>query len=541
MAKFNKPTTRAAVTSPVRTETTPSTTTFEGGSGFARDAKSELFLLAVSNMVGEATFYEPAGDRDSRFAELIRDVVLVDREWTVRFLAWLRNGANMRSASLVGAAEAVKALIANPAAYQEVRLNLDDEFSATVVPSTPRQIVASVLQRADEPGEFLAYWHSRFGRNEPKAVKRGIADATRRLYTEYAALKYDTASKGLRFADVLNRVHAVPGDTRQDDLFAFLQNRRFDNDVPLPQSLEMIAANRQLRADAADNLRVLLDADRLKAAGFTWEDALSLAGDSVDKARLWEALMPSMGYMAAIRNLRAMDEAGVSDAAAATLAARIADPDQVRRSRQLPFRFLSAYLAAPSLRWGHALERALDTACENIPALPGRTLVLVDTSASMGAKLSARSQVSAVQAAALFGVALAYRGANVDLVGFASGTFRHDIPKGGSVLQEVQRFCKRVGEVGHGTEIGESMRRSFKGHDRVVLLSDMQTMSGYYGRDVNSAVPANIPVYGWNLVGYANAAMPTGSGNRHEFGGFSDAAFRLIGLLESGRNATWPF
>lgn len=46
--------------------------------------------------------------------------------------------------------------------------------------------------------------------------------------------------------------------------------------------------------------------------------------------------------MALIRNLRRLDEAGLPDQEAAKLAARIADPEQVRRSRQLPFRFLSA-------------------------------------------------------------------------------------------------------------------------------------------------------------------------------------------------------
>jgi hypothetical protein len=57
-----------------------------------------------------------------------------------------------------------------------------------------RQIVDSVLQRADEPGEALAYWTATYGRAVPKPVKRGIADAVARLYTQRSLLKYDTAS-----------------------------------------------------------------------------------------------------------------------------------------------------------------------------------------------------------------------------------------------------------------------------------------------------------------------------------------------------------
>ena len=39
-----------------------------------RDAESELFLLAVTNMAGEDTFYERAAKRDARFVELVHTV-----------------------------------------------------------------------------------------------------------------------------------------------------------------------------------------------------------------------------------------------------------------------------------------------------------------------------------------------------------------------------------------------------------------------------------------------------------------------------------
>ncbi|MGW0588538.1 hypothetical protein [Streptosporangium sp. NPDC002607] len=38
-----------------------------------------------------------------------------------------------------------------------------------------------------------------------------------------------------------------------------------------------------------------------------------------------------------------------------------------------------------------------------------------------------------------------------------------------------------------------------------------------------------------------HGATPPGKENRHTFDGLTDAAFRMIPLLESGRNATWPF
>lgn len=80
-------------------------------------------------------------------------------------------------------------------------------------------------------------------------------------------------------------------------------------------------------------------------------------------------------------------------------------------SREVPYRFVLAFRAAPSMRWGHALDKAIELATANVPAFAGRTLVLVDTSASMSAQgFSRRSTMSPVEAAAVFGVVMAKRG-----------------------------------------------------------------------------------------------------------------------------------
>lgn len=526
MARFNRGTARATTDSPVTTEAQPTGRTYEGAPGYIRDARSELFLLAVSNMVGEDTFYEKAGDRDERFRALVHQVAVEDGDWLARFLPWLRGEANMRSAPVVAALEAVRARL------------------AAGLHGGNRELVASVLQRADEPGEALAYWTSRHGRAIPKPVKRGIADAVQRLYTERSLAKYDSNARGFRFGDVIDLVHPTPAGDRpwQGDLFAHALDRRHGRDKPIPQSLRVLRDRAELLSIPVGERRsVLADPRRLAAAGITWEALAGWLQGPMD-AQAWAAVIPSMGYMALLRNLRNFDEAGIGDELAGQIIAKLTNPEEVARSRQLPFRFYSAYRTAPSLRWGHALDTALTLATRNVPSFRGRTLVLVDTSASMSSgEVSARSTVTPVQAAALFGVALAARGDQVDLVGFANGTFRHEIRPGASVLREVDRFCGRIGEVGHGTQIADALRRSWKGHDRAVILSDMQTMTGHYANGVTTAVPAHVPLYGFNLVGYKAAAMPTGSGNRHEFGGFSDACFRLIPLLEAGRHAGWPF
>ncbi len=360
-----------------------------------------------------------------------------------------------------------------------------------------RALIAAACDRADEPGELLAYWLATYGRALPMSVKRGLADAAMRLYPEYPLLKYDTGRRGVRFTDVIELAHPAGrrGGRWKDDLFRCAIERRHDRDSETPQALAMVRANAALRELADGQPEAMLDTDRLRAAGMTWEDVLSLVGSRLPKARLWKALIPVMGLMALARNLRNFDDAGVSDAVADTVIARFTDPGQVARSRMFPFRWLSAYQAAPSLRWSQALDRALQASLANLPALPGRTLVLVDTSGSMtGLGLSRRSTVRPLMAAAVFGVALATKGERVDLVGFANGhrPFPHPVRTGASVIRGVERFVARCGEDGHGTAIATSLHKTYAGHDRVVIVSDMQTMDA----GVTTAVPAHVPLYG---------------------------------------------
>ena len=65
--------------------------------------------------------------------------------------------------------------------------------------------------------------------------------------------------------------------------------------------------------------------------------------------------------------------------------------------------------------------------------------------------------------------------------------------------------------------------------------------TGAQGATVTASVPATVPLYGVNLGGYRPAAFDAGSPNRIEFGGLSDAMFRVVPLIEAGRDATWPW
>lgn len=522
MSKFNTRDLRSMGIAPITTGEVPDGTTFEGGAGYSRDAKSDLFLLGVSNFVGEDNFYEPKAVRDARYRDLVRQVTLSDPEWVARFLAWLRNEGNMRSASLVGAAEFAK-------------VRLDNKLNGL-----SRQVISSVIQRADEPGEMLAYWTSNYGRAIPKPVKRGVADALSRVVSEYSFHKYNRDG-GFQIADALELTHPVPKAVWQNELFAYAVNKRHGLPAPVDEAMPLTYNRELFLRNVEVDPSVLLNQTMVRDAGLTWENVLSLGGDKLPKNQLWESVIPSMGYMALLRNLRNFDQAGITKATKDSIAHKLMDPEQVAKSRQLPFRFLSAYKeVSDNAQWGYALEMALDLSLKNIPEFKGLTLILVDTSGSMDHGLSAKSKMTRMEVGALFGSALA-QSSDARLFGFADRLFSHVVYPHNSVLSTTKSFMARSGEVGWGTEIWESInvaiQRSGK-PKRVIIVTDEQSADSadMYG------FPADVPLYFFNLGGYGKSTVPSAGKNlRFNFGGLTDHMFKMIPLIEQGQKGDWPF
>ncbi len=521
MSKFNTVNKRGTrATGPIQTNPVATGTTYNGAPGYEYDTLSALFLLACSNMVGEDTFYESADKRDGRYVQLIHQAVNEGHAaWLARFLPWLRNSANMRTAAVIGAVETARAMVVNK------------------IPGS-RQIVASSLQRADEPGEALAYYFSAYHRNVPKPIKRGIADAVARLYSERNTLKYDTESKGLRFGDVLELVHASPQFLSQGTLFKYLIDRgKGRTPLTIPSSLTMIHANQALRERAAKDPKLLLNTAQLRAAGMTWEAAKSLAGKQVSDKDFWEIMIPEMGYMALLRNLRAFDEAGISGLISDVVKEKLKDPEQVAKSRQLPMRFLAAYRNVPSNRWAHALDVALELCLGSVPEFKGSTLILIDTSGSMTGNMSGKSQLKLRDASALFGLALARRCENPTVVSYASTFMPFPQVKGESLLRSMDRFQKGY-FIGSGTATAQAVQTYYRGHDRVIVLTDEQADMNY---GVFRPVPQDKVAVTFNLAGYRYGHAPVGTRTRLAVGGLSDAAFTLLHSMEARSRGQWPF
>lgn len=513
MARFSGPST-PHVTSP-RMGVAPTygspviASTYEGGSGFAyTDPQTELFLAAVSGLLKDQ-FYESGDERVRRLVDL---VAKCDPDWLRAFATWLRTEANLRSAPIVIAAEYVRAGFPNG-----------------------RNVVNSVLRRADEPGEILAYWRGAHGRSIPMAIKRGVADATTRLYTEVAVTRYDGTGKGWRFGDVIETVHPKAIDSNQSALFKYLLSRRRHPETAVPAEANILITDRiALGRPEADRT---LDTAPPK---WHWERLAGWLPGGMTAAA-WEHVIPNMGYMALIRNLRNFEEKGVSVAVLDAVAKRIADPDEVRKSKQLPFRFFNAYINVTSDRWKWPLTQALEVSVENLPHLVGNTLLMVDCSGSMAAsigtgqgkgKAATRSQI-----AALYAWSLAERCERATVVTYGSNITSHwpDAQRSDSVMAKMahRSFVPDAG----GTYTWASTtaaNNQFGPFDRIVVITDEQA----HDRDTNDI---KIPVVTWNLAGYDTAHAAHGLNNRYSVGGYSDTVLHTLPAVLGLGDGRWPW
>lgn len=226
--------------------------------------------------------------------------------------------------------------------------------------------IAQVITRADEPAELLCLIAELNGRTPRNLrgkisaqVKKGLARAMTK-FDSYELGKYNRRKDApVWLRDILRLVHPAPETILQD---ANWQN---------------VVQNTLPPAD-------------------TWEVALA---QGVDKKATFERLLSEgrLGYLALLRNLSLMTDAGVEEG---LIRQSILERRGARRV--LPFRYLAAARAAP--RFEPELDQAMMKSLEHTVPFEGKTLILVDVSGSMLARLSAKSAMTRLDAAAALAV-----------------------------------------------------------------------------------------------------------------------------------------
>lgn len=331
------------------------------------------------------------------------------------------------------------------------------------------ETLAAVIQRADELAEFVAlYWKDK---KQPlaKQVKKGLASAFGK-FNEYALAKYNRDG-AVKLRDVLFLCHAKPKDAEQDALW----KRLIDGTLQTPD---------------------------------TWEVALS---GGADKKATWERLMAEwqLGALALLRNLRNMEQAKVPHTAIREALAKA----DVRRV--LPFRFIAAARFAPYME--PDLEACLFRALSESPKMAGETIVLVDVSGSMDAPLSAKSDMTRMDAAC--GLAMVAREVCGSVRTFTFSTQLSEVPaRRGFALRDAIVNSQEHG----GTFLAVALAHLPPCH-RLIVVSDEQAHDDVQGVKADRAYMLNVGTFK-NGVGYG--------GKWTNISGFSEACVRYIGEAE---------
>jgi hypothetical protein len=285
-------------------------------------------------------------------------------------------------------------------------------------------------------------------------------------------------------------------------------------------------------------------------------------------------LSGKIGYMTLVRNLRNIiqDAPEVIDEACEMLVR----PEAVRKSRLLPFRFVTARKELVKLQKARktseesktlwemlrdflnppqqvklvkieadapvdkalkALDLATEIALSNVPRLEGRTLVVVDESGSM------IWDERPIDIAALFTAVIVKANPGVDLMMFSGHARYVSVNLDCSLLSIQQQIASRA--VAGGTNFHDIFDQADKAYDRIIILSDMQGwMPGKYASggaptkafaNYRRRTGGDPHVYSFDLQGHGTLMFP--ERNVYGLAGFSEKAFDVMALLEQDRDA----
>lgn len=510
MARFN-PTTRQSTV----------THTHEGGRAFSLDPATDL-VTKVSTSTLNPKFYERNTDA---FIEEVKELInKLDPVFVAKLALYARSKMNMRTIPIVLLVELAK-------------VHSGDDLL--------RRAVRNVIQRPDEIKEILAYYVQANNRMKYKdgqvkklygisnQMKKGIADSFHK-FDEYQFAKWQGNSQEIKLRDALFITHPKPRSEAEKELF----DKIAQESLKTPE---------------------------------TWETKLSQAGqEKRSKKEEWEDLIErdKLPYMATLRNLRNFIKEDVSKEHIQKVADKIADPEKVKYSRQLPFRFLSAYkslifketdlsgwniLSATKRVVDRGVKvsnneaillRALETAAyysaQNIPMFgEDHVLMACDISGSMHQAVSEKSTVS------LFDVGLILANLMHTKCKYVTtgifGTRWEPMALGSDrALENTVKMYSQSNKVGTGTNGHLVLDWAYKqgfAYDKVMFFTDGQFHHSIEStqkkwRDYKKISP-NAKLYIFDLNGYGRIPFDSRDNDVTVISGWSEKIFDVLEDLEN--------
>ena len=418
------------------------------------------------------------GDNSTELVALAKKLCESDPKFVSNLAIYARKEMNLRSVSHV-----LCAIIAH---------------EANAKPYIQRTL-QHVLVRSDDLLEILACYLNMFGKPIPNGLKKGLAQGLKQ-FNEYEISKYAGGNKSVKFKDILKLTHAKAENEEQNALF-----------------------QRILTDDLAQAVR--------------WESELSQNGNNKET---WEKLISEnkIGYMAALRNLRNMIQANPSNMN--QIYEMLADKQRVLQSKQLPFRFFSAYNQIQSIASNKeldVLETAFKHSVENLHKIPGKTAIAIDVSGSMKCyTVSGRSKITAADIARIMAVLLAHLCEEYIVYTFDSRLKSVTFPSNANLIHTAQNIVVNGGATYMHLPFEEILDKNIY-VDRMIVFSDnevngnkhtIQTYANLYREQVNE----NFWVHAVDLCGYGTCQFHGSKTNI--ISGWSEKILEYIRLCEEG-------
>ncbi len=333
-------------------------------------------------------------------------------------------------------------------------------------------------------------------------------------------------------ADIIKMVHPAPGNHVQEVTFRHLIGKSTPDDLAhLPTNVAAFEHFKQNPEGAVPNVPFR-----------------ALTNCGLSKAQ-WTDIALNMPWNTLRMNLNMLNRNGVFEHARTLsfLAAKIADADEVRKSKVFPYQLLTAYQNTTDIpqQLRNALQAALEVATENTPVFDGQVAVCIDLSGSMSSRITgnsaAPSVTTCVDVACLFASSIARRNPNTHLIGWASavGYMNSFINPLDSIVTNSQKMAYAANQYGGGTNSQLAlalMNKDDKKADIVIYVSDNQSWlhAGYGGGtgmlhewQIFKRRNPKAKLVCIDIQPYGNSSVPD-TKDILNIGGFNDSVFNVV-------------
>lgn len=364
------------------------------------------------------------------------------------------------------------------------------------------------LFRPDDMAEIVACFSAMNKTAVTNAMKKGFKETLEKL-DAYSLLKYKSS-----LVDVINLVH------------------------PNPNASKAVA---EVNGEKVAVLSAIMKG--LPVSADTWEVAQSDAGQEVAKAvkegkideakaaeilkeakaENWDSLLTEgkLGVLAAIRNIRNVLKTVNKSDTVDKLCALLSDGTAIRKGKIMPYQIdlahevtISEFSDTGSRKIAQALLKGFEAAVPNLAEmLPGRTLVMVDFSGSMGIPMTdgsrsgKRYRSTCMDKAALIAATIA-KATGADVIRFGSSAEYVNWNPNSDVFSIAKSMRRDMG----GTSLSAAWREaqaSGRKYDRVFILSDNECNRGNsYSSYMSYVKSCGSPyVYSVDLAAYGTTQL----------------------------------